>query len=534
MIKKILTALICTSPFLYANFAFAVATGIELSSVDIPMDGATISLGGLEDIEIKKTSLCDEQTQDCPDPAYSYYFEPDIPIDKNIMGTAVFKTKEGGRSSTFTSQPFGFITISPAIIDADNIVTAWIDPLGRRYDLAYDDLGNIISSTDEAGLSTTYQYDSLNRRISETDPGGNRVQSEYDGLNRKVAEISSDNARTTIGHNIDMREISLTSDESGTTVYRYDPQGRIISRTATTGNDTTYEYDTPNKTITELSSDGTASKTLYNAAGQKITETAIVTNWSPYDPINIGPKSKVGTESVGSKVAKAAAGKVLGSLLGGFGGGPKKSRGPKTKRDPARRADKTELYDEETDTKIELRPKWVKDKLLISVNIKDSDDKATFQHIFLVDQNGNILGPQSVDLYKIWVKHTLTVSWTQSTYVDGNLVSQSSGGWSESWVTDLGTFGAGQNPLSDMPGIWQQLGYDRAHAGARKVGATFNISPTMFDQLGPVSIVTHISRPKLDPVSTIPFVGKLFRNGEDDFKIDQIIQVTPSIITSDS
>ena len=528
MLKKIPVIIIGASALIYSSKALAVATGVELSSVDIPMDGATISLPGLTETEIKKSSDCNPEKEECPDPGYDYYFSTDVPLYNYDMGTAIINTKDGVATSTFTNQPFGSLTLSPTITNADGLVTSWVDPLGKEYALEYDSLNRVISSTGENDLVTRYQYDGYDRPARVTNPAGETTKYEYDSMGRTSAEISPEGSRSEINYDPANNQIRI-SNFKGTTVNEYDSMGRIVRSTAPKGEVSTYQYDSFSRGVVKTGGDGVGIRTTYDLAGNRISEAAYTVTWSPYDPVEVGPKSKVGTESVESKVVKAAAGKVLGGLLGGFGGG-KKAKKPKTKRDPARRADKSELYHEETDTKLEIRPNWVDDKLHISVHIKDSDDKATFQYIYLVDQNGNILGPESIDLYKIWVKHTLTVSWTESHYVDGALVSQTSGGWTESWVTDLGTFNIGSNPLSNIPGIWQMFGYDRAHAGARTVGAKFNIDRATFDRAGPLNVVTHITQPKLDPVSTIPMIGQLFRKNDKDFRVETIPFISPTII----
>ncbi len=241
----------------------------------------------------------------------------------------------------------------------------------------------------------------------------------------------------------------------------------------------------------------------------------------PYDisknlePIEIGPRSEVGTKSVGKKVLEGAAGKALGGLLGGGGSRRSSSRSsePKTKRDPTRKDDPVTAVDAETGAAVGVRAKWTDDGLLFSTNIDESDDRGTFHYVYLVDENGRELAPNKIDIYKIWRKTTLTVSWTRSEYVDGALVSQTSGGWSESWTDDLGLFTrGGEGDGAQAPGIWQLAGYGRAHAGLRRIGTTFDLTPEEFAALGKVHLIVHISRPSLDPVITAPFAMSVAMN----------------------
>lgn len=229
-------------------------------------------------------------------------------------------------------------------------------------------------------------------------------------------------------------------------------------------------------------------------------------------PIIIGPRNEVGTESLGQKAVKGVIGSTLGGFLGGGSRRSSKSQAPKTRRDPTRRDEPLVLNNPAAQAAIGIRTKWTDDGLLLSFNIKESDDRGTFQYVYVVDENGRMLLPQNIEIYKIWQKHTLTVSWTRSEYIDGALVSRTSGGWSESWTTDLGTFTQHSDDTVLAPGIWQMAGFDRAHAGLRSIGATFDIDPAQLSALGRLYVIVHTTRPSLDPVTTVPFAATLMFN----------------------
>ena len=248
-------------------------------------------------------------------------------------------------------------------------------------------------------------------------------------------------------------------------------------------------------------------------------------------PINVGPKEDVGTKSAGKKVASG----IMKSVGGLFGGGSSSrnssSQEPKTKRDPARKAEETVITDPVTGLSVEVRTRWVEDGLLISTNIDKHKDKGTFQYVFLADQYGNQLPPARYEVYKIWVKHTLTVSWTKSTYVDGGLVSQESGGWSESWIEDLGTFKrrVDFSGVAQLPPIWALMGYDRAHAGVRRLGTIFQMTPETLAQAGAVAVIIHITQPKMDPVMTTPFALRLSLDSEGNVLTSPMTTAQPVI-----
>ena len=494
-----------------AGPVFAVATGVDFSGVDAPaIEGGTISLPGLGEQPLQPASECDPEIAECPDPGFDWYFETDQPLKPGTTGTATIETGGESQTVTFTAQPFFTLTLTPAITDAMGRVIANVDPLGNRTEYAYDDAGRVISETnaegevtrisyDEAGNAATADTDSAGRTIIETDPPGAATPSEYDAAGRAVA---------------------VTDATGGVTRTEYDVAGRTITLTDPQGAATRTEYDAAGRAVETLHADHSRTEYRYDRAGRVIETIEIK---SSTEPVNVGPRADVGTVGVGQKLVKGAAGKLLGGLLGGGrskGGG--KSKGPKTRRDPTRKGETTLLTDPETGAAVWVRAKWVEDGLLFSTHIEKSKDKGTFQTVFLEDQEGGQMPPLRIAIYKIWVKHTLTVSWTKSTYVDGGLVSRETGGWTETWTRDLGVFKrrAQGDELANIPPIWRLAGYGRAHAGVRRLGTVFQLTPGDLQNMGPLRLIVHITRPSLDPVMTVPFALEVRAGGGDLVLVD--------------
>ncbi len=143
-------------------------------------------------------------------------------------------------------------------------------------------------------------------------------------------------------------------------------------------------------------------------------------------------------------------GGLFSKALGGSGSSSG-SKGPKTKRDPSRREDYLELSDSVLETELGVRGKWTDDGLLISTRIEETPDKGTFQSVFLEDCSGRRLAPVKLELYKIWPKATLTVSWTKTTYLNGSVIVRQSGGWSQSWNHTFSRYGRGSGDESGGP-----------------------------------------------------------------------------------
>lgn len=221
----------------------------------------------------------------------------------------------------------------------------------------------------------------------------------------------------------------------------------------------------------------------------------------PLAPIEIGPREEVGKESLGSKAARKAVGGVLGRVLGGSRGSSA-PKGPRTRRDPTRRQDYVELEKPEPGITVGARSRWTDDGLLVSTRISDHDEKGTYHSVYVQSCDGRRLYPRRLEIYDLWAEHSLTVSWTRTTYVDGQVVNRESGGWSDAWSEVLGRHTVDE---AELPGIWQMYGYDRAHSGIQQLGAYFNLDPEQLAELGDLTLITHITRPEQDPVITEPF-----------------------------
>lgn len=420
--------------------------------------------------------------------------------------------------------------------DGDGAISVALDQPGRYF-------AAITPPAAAPTGETEYQYDSAGRVIGTTDPAENETRYVYDSAGRVVGtteaeggdEAATDTAETETGVQYDSagRVIGTPDPGGSTTEYQYDAAGRVIRTTdpesaggqasveGVSGviNHAATEAAQPQMVALNVPEEGELTvqyDRTADPAPRVYLNGANVSLLEAMQPIEVGPKDDVGTKGAGEKIAGGVAKTVLGGLFGGGGGG--KSPEPDTKRDPVRKTDPAVCTGQASGVEGEVRTGWADDGFLVSTEISEHDDKGTFQAIFLVDEYGNVLPPARFEVYKLWAKHTLTVSWTQSTYVDGQLVSQETGGWSESWLEDLGTFKR-RTGARDFPPIWALMGYDRAHAGVRRLGAVFKITPEQLAAAGRVWIVAHVTMPKMDPVMTTPLVAEIVPGENGDYSI---------------
>ncbi|WP_220448352.1 LamG-like jellyroll fold domain-containing protein [Nonomuraea diastatica] len=167
----------------------------------------------------------------------------------------------------------------------------------------YDAAGQLTSTTDPRGQTTTFEYDRLGRQVRVTDPapegqqGGTWV-TEYDMAGEKLATVDPTGARTGATYDDLGRQITATQIErkpstaSYTTTMEYDDAGRLVKQTAPGGKVTSYGvnaagevtsvtdpnnnttgmvYDLAGRLIKTIDPNGNATTAGYDLAGRQIT-----------------------------------------------------------------------------------------------------------------------------------------------------------------------------------------------------------------------------------------------------------------------
>ena len=116
-------------------------------------------------------------------------------------------------------------------------------------EFAYDEVGNLISSTDKESKTTTHSYDNLNRLISTTDPLGNTTEYTYDDRNNLL---------------------TLKDADENITQFEYDRNNRTIRETRPLGQVKVSQYDAVGNVAAILDAKGQRIEYGYNDAGRQI------------------------------------------------------------------------------------------------------------------------------------------------------------------------------------------------------------------------------------------------------------------------
>jgi|GEM_PF-1091051 len=121
----------------------------------------------------------------------------------------------------------------------------------------YNNVGDLVETTDEAGKTTSYGYDDAGRLVDTTDPLGRSARATYDRAGRLTATA----------------DYSDTDTLLRTVEHGYDAAGNLTSTTDPNGHTSTYTFDALNRprTVTIPVSSGVSITTSagYDAAGNR-------------------------------------------------------------------------------------------------------------------------------------------------------------------------------------------------------------------------------------------------------------------------
>ncbi len=257
--------------------------------------------------------------------------------------------------------------------------------------------------------------------------------------------------------------------------------------------------------------------------------------------ITVGPNDKVGSgAAMKDKIKGQAKGMAMGALnnaLGGsglsFGG---KSKKPKTSKDPLRKEDYVRFKTDEG-LDIGVRAGFNDDgELLVSSKIFDAPGDGTFHAMWLEDGSGRRILPTRYLLFTLYRDWKISVWWTYDRYVNGDLVEHREGDSltvGRDYMGDFAVRFEGADNIENA--IWYQIGFNNASKGAQSIGAIFPVDVSILNDC-PIYLVTHVSKPKADPVTTIPVLhqiptlGEMFNGDVSDDKDNLIVLIRPTII----
>jgi RHS repeat-associated protein len=180
--------------------------------------------------------------------------------DSEFLGNVVHITNAMNKTTTLAYTPVGLYNTPGGFLQS---VT---DPLNHTTTFSYED-GDLISTTDALGRTTTRSTDALGRVLSFTSALNTKTQYEYDMLS----------------------QLTKTTDPlNGVNISTFDPNGNLLTVKDPKNQTTTYTYDNMNRTATTKDPLLKTESYLYDANGNltKLTDRkAQITNYT-YDTLD--------------------------------------------------------------------------------------------------------------------------------------------------------------------------------------------------------------------------------------------------------
>lgn len=161
----------------------------------------------------------------------------------------------------------------------------------------YDNLGNLVKTTDGLQHITTYAYDALSRRTNSTDHASGVTRYTYDALDQLTSVTDARGIVTayTIDGLGNLRQ--TVSGDTGTTSNGYDEAGNLTSRTDAKQQTTTYQYDALNRLTLITHADATTVIYQYDQGPNAIGRLSQITDSSGSIQYGYDLHGRVTTES---------------------------------------------------------------------------------------------------------------------------------------------------------------------------------------------------------------------------------------------
>ncbi len=214
---------------------------------------------------ISATDRADQQTQFFYSTTQPHYL--DHVIDPNGI-TVAQAAYTGGRVTGLTDATGATTSLSYNLTNLSETVTP--PQLGGNPSpsstLSFDSQGNVSSTTDALGNSSSAGYDTSNNLTSQTmTVSGQPLTTSYTYDSFGDVQTATDPAgdTTSFAYNATGQPITSTDALGNTTYYGYDANGNLTSTTSPMGLTTSFSYDASGNVLSTTTPDGITSSTYY-------------------------------------------------------------------------------------------------------------------------------------------------------------------------------------------------------------------------------------------------------------------------------
>ncbi len=158
--------------------------------------------------------------------------------------------------------------------DAEGRITKITDPADHEIAYAYDDNGDLVSTTDRIGNLTAFSYDADHRLVVIVDPRGvQALRSTYDSDGRLIGITDALGHELQLGHDLGTRREVITNRLGLARVFEYDTRGNVLRETDELGKVTVRAYDSKDRLLTEIDPLGGTTTNAYDGNGDLLSTT---------------------------------------------------------------------------------------------------------------------------------------------------------------------------------------------------------------------------------------------------------------------
>lgn len=224
--------------------------------------------------------------------------------------------RDGNGNTLSKTDALGNVTLYE--YDGHDRLIQTVDPLGTSTVLAYDAVGNAVSTetldasgstvsksafrydllgnrvetrqyadpaSESGAVSATAEFDLLGRTVKTTDALGNVSRVSYDALGRVSAQTDALGNAVTFAYDrrgLVTGKVLIPKDgQDIATVYEYDADGRAIAETDALGHMETASYDAFGRRSSVTDAGGNRTDFAYDLAGRKTSETKYLADGTP-------------------------------------------------------------------------------------------------------------------------------------------------------------------------------------------------------------------------------------------------------------
>jgi RHS repeat-associated protein len=163
---------------------------------------------------------------------------------------------------------------SSTYYDERSQVASKVDPLGNTtVTYGYDANGNITTVTDAQNRTTTTTYDVINRKTRVEDGKGNSQTWRYNTAGQVAAYTDARGEVTGYQYDAMGNVTQLTDSRGGVTANTYDGNGNVLTVSDPKGQVTTYTYDNLDRRTRTTLNNGEFWAYTYDVNGNLLTET---------------------------------------------------------------------------------------------------------------------------------------------------------------------------------------------------------------------------------------------------------------------